>query len=1155
MNLVSIGRSDALRKLAGIDPKERKILLVKPPYFSPWTPPLGIAILKSFLEPHGYSVRCYDFNSDPELWGMHHKYFNVLQTLEDVSINDGYSKLWWILNAHMLAFANGADPAACAKVLSSVVPLQGMRISHGVIRQLLPLVESFYGRLNALIEEFNLSEYGTVGTSTYTTSLGPSLFFLKRVREQHPDIRTIMGGGAFADDLALGSDNLETLVREYDFIDHFVLGEGEMLLLKLLQSEFAGKRLISLVDLKGVTLEMKDVPIPDFSDVGTENYYHLTIEGARSCPFQCSFCSETIQWGDYRKRPMQAFADQVSDLARRYNNNSFFMGDSLMNPYINQFAGQLLDRKANILYDGYLRADRPVANRSFVKMWADSGCYRVRLGIESAAARVLDSMDKMTTPKVISDALKTLANAGIRTTTYWITGFSGETEEDFQETCEFIREHHRYIYELEAHAYYYYPYGQIGSRLHECSSLYPDEVTDIIKFKVWEIKDADPPRVERFDRLRRVSALASELGLPNIYTMAERFAAEERWHRLHPLALEVYEGTRLHRELPSLPDEHVPVYDPLRWHGETDSVLCYQVSVADMLNKEVLKAAANEVVSHNEVLQLSLENGRYIAAGVAAAPPVTYLHAEDTAEMTHHAIERIASVIEPRAGHSFRVLAVCGKEKSELFLFAHRAVVDGPGLALLCEDLFRAYQQLLNKREVSLLPVDKTYSQLMQEMVQQYAFSSNGHYSSNGVGLQSQTITLDRQLMNRLHPEALTGSDLTPVEVMTMSVLRSLSGTDHALAITADHRAQEPLLERTVGVLTRSYELPTVTVDTGDVFTAAAWLRESLKQSNPRTESKGVLLNLEYFISEPWMGGDQWTPRGFLNPTGKFNGDLEVIPLICRGDLTITFKYRNSMERVVDSLKERLAVELDAVLNDCGRNTAAKKFWLSEYEKSVPKANIDVVEEFSEGWATTPIWIERADVSGLDANAALLSSLAIVLTRLSGRDEAVVLTSIAENVLPLKLKGAWDSTFSSFARNVSDKLSQALRNGTYALRVLDNYWTEDTMRSPVFDVALIRTEANDQHNLDKLQADFPAIAETLKLVLEIVDDAGKLSFQLRYRQLPESLIVKMGVYIRTILALAGSDPNVRLADMTFDQEQSSVAPEILAQDVFSFSAM
>src|SRR5262249_12290525 len=94
---------------------DTSILLVKQPYFSPWTPPLGIALLKAFLQQHGHSVKCLDLNTDPELWGMHHKYFGVLQTLEDVSISDGYSKLWWILNAHMLAYANTADGSKCSK--------------------------------------------------------------------------------------------------------------------------------------------------------------------------------------------------------------------------------------------------------------------------------------------------------------------------------------------------------------------------------------------------------------------------------------------------------------------------------------------------------------------------------------------------------------------------------------------------------------------------------------------------------------------------------------------------------------------------------------------------------------------------------------------------------------------------------------------------------------------------------------------------------------------------------------------------------------------------------------------------------------------------------------------------------------------------------
>src|SRR5688500_15048143 len=105
--------------------KNNKVLLIKPPFFSPWTPPLGIAILKTHLEENGYSVKCYDFNTDPLLWGTHHKYFKILQGLEDVSIHDGYSKLWYIINAHMLAYMNGADAAACAKILETIIPLYG----------------------------------------------------------------------------------------------------------------------------------------------------------------------------------------------------------------------------------------------------------------------------------------------------------------------------------------------------------------------------------------------------------------------------------------------------------------------------------------------------------------------------------------------------------------------------------------------------------------------------------------------------------------------------------------------------------------------------------------------------------------------------------------------------------------------------------------------------------------------------------------------------------------------------------------------------------------------------------------------------------------------------------------------------------------------
>jgi len=516
------------------------ILLMKPPFFTPWTPPLGIAILKAHLEAHNYKVKCVDYNTDPWLWNTHHEYFKALQALETVSVNDGYSRLWWILNAHLLAYANGADRAKMTMVIDKIIPLFGIKRNKDVLEALNDIVENYFRRLARFTDQYDFSSFSYVGASAYTTSLASSLFILKYVKEKNPRIKCIMGGGVFADDLALGSDNLQTLIDEYPYVDHMILGEGEQLLLALLRGDIAHKRVISIRDMANATLSMKDVPSPDFSDFEMDQYFHLTIEGARSCPFQCQFCSETIQWGEYRKKPMDQFANQVISLAEKHGINAFFFGDSLMNPYIVHFARELIKQNGQVKYDGYLRADKPVTRRDWVQEWARSGLYRVRIGVESAARNVLKAMDKLTTPEVISEALKTLAGEGIRTTTYWIAGFPNETEDDFKETMEFIREHNRDIYELEAHPYYYYPYGQIGSRIHKCFSLYPEEVTDVTRFKVWEIENANPSREERYRRLRELSKLASDLGIPNIYTMTDRYAAEDRWLRDHPKAIEVF---------------------------------------------------------------------------------------------------------------------------------------------------------------------------------------------------------------------------------------------------------------------------------------------------------------------------------------------------------------------------------------------------------------------------------------------------------------------------------------------------------------------------------------------------------------------------------------------------------------------------------------
>jgi hypothetical protein len=1000
-----------------------------------------------------------------------------------------------------------------------------------------------------------------------------------------------MGGGVFADDLALESDNLDTLVREYDFVDHIILGEGELLLLKLLQGELAHKRVISLADLNGKTLPMKDVPVPDFSDTKPESYYHLSIEGARSCPFQCSFCSETIQWGEYRKKPINLFAEQVVDLATRYHNRSFFMGDSLMNPYINPFAARLLEMNASILYDGYLRADKPVTRRNFVKLWADSGCYRVRLGIESAATRVLNAMDKMTTPKVISDVLKTLANEGIRTTTYWIVGFPGETEADFQETCDFIREHHRFIYELEAHPYYYYPYGQIGSRLYQCYSLYHDEDTDIIKYKVWEIEGAEPARAERYDRLRRISKLASDLGLPNIYTMAERYSAERRWHELYPTTVEVYEGTRISRDRPQLPATPLEVFAP-QWRSRevatpgVQDVLCYRVCVDKRLDEKVLTTAVRQLIESHQMLQMRLQQTQHQKAQYLPSPltsneqdaefvPV-YAVAEDVPAYTE-IVEQISDEIRPEPQACLRVALIHrGNDASEFLLLAHAAIADSRSVILLCEDLYRLYEQLSNNKDVSLKPIEKSYTAMIDELTAKDSLPVAPHSMSETKTSETKCgepilIRLDRQLTRETICAALFG----------LLAVNDGDGPMHVDCNT-DYRLVDEKLKDTVGALTFTRRVPDAILGTADsrsrVRNAGRFLQElATETETPDTVAPQVLLNLEYFLEEPWLGGHHYVPQGFVRTNAKPKEPylVEISPYLSRDGVQIHLQYQTSAAPLARKLASGFEQAVQSILEDHDRYLADEQFWRDELGENTPLSNLEMLratdvdgsaadDDSEAGWTAIPCAIEHDALESvcaeLKANSrvVLLSALSVLLSRLNGREDVVVLTSTDNsNIAPVRLNPSWNLSFREFVAQISHKLTLTDKHSAGALEVLNSMLSETGATEGMFDVGYVFTNTSiaTRSNVERLEQWHPASTRHLALVLKATQKNNDLDLQTAYEtsRLETEVPERINSCLQNIVADVAADPDHVLSEIVLDQAQPVPEPSAaLAHDTFQF---
>ncbi|MCP4157343.1 MAG: amino acid adenylation domain-containing protein, partial [bacterium] len=490
-------------------------------------------------------MKTADANAEDQFEGLYHKYFDTLEKyIPKEKQGNFYSTGHDILRNHLMAHLNHKEKKNYTKLVKILVEKsyyhsiddEKARILTGIVAGYFQQVETF---ILSLVEKEKPTR---LGISVYGDTVPLSLLAFKLVKKKHPHIKTLMGGGVFADHMAVGSPNYEVfLEKTRGIIDTIIIGEGENLFLKYLKGEFPqSQRVLTQKELDGKTLELSRVGMPDFSDFSTDKYLYLTTYFSRSCPYQCSFCAETVNWGAYRKKNVSQCIDELSRLHRISGRRLFLIGDSLLNPIITELSHSLKESRLQLYWDGYLRAEKHVCNRENTRLWRQAGFYRARLGIESGSQHVLDLMGKKVTLSQVKDAITSLAQAGIKTTTYWITGHPGETEDDFQQTLRLLDELKDVIYEAEGKPFKYFLSGQVGSdywiNRYNHVPLYPEKDEEMLMFQTWSL-DCEPSREVAYQRSCRFNSHCRKLGIPNPYSMYEIYRADERWKKLHPNAV------------------------------------------------------------------------------------------------------------------------------------------------------------------------------------------------------------------------------------------------------------------------------------------------------------------------------------------------------------------------------------------------------------------------------------------------------------------------------------------------------------------------------------------------------------------------------------------------------------------------------------------
>ncbi len=526
---------------------EEKILLLLLPYWTPVVPPAGLAGIKGPLKEHGYNAVTVDANVEFELREMYDLYFERLKEYvpedkQSVFYNIG-NEVW---QNHMMGHLNYTDEGQYIELVKLLVyHTFYCTVNNDQVAELNRVIVETYRRLEVYLTRLLDREKPSVlGISVYIGTVPASLFAFRLVRRRYPHIRTVMGGGIFNGLLSMSSPNLEYFVeRTGDFIDNIVIGEGEILFVKLLQGEIpASRKVITLEDVNGEVLDLSRVGLPDMSDFNLEYYPCLTAFASRSCPYQCSFCSDPVFWGKYRKKKASQVAEELIRGYRTYGSQIYVMSDLLMNFTASDLADELIRADVSVYWDTHFRVGPEVCDPRQALLWRRGGLYRVQLGTESGSQRVLDMMGKKITVDQIKTAISTLADVGIKTTTYWVIGHPGETEEDFQMTLDLIEELKNDIYQAETNPFWYVPNGQVDDGKWKSGSklLYPDWAGELLIIQQWVV-DEPPDREERYRRVNRFAKHCKKLGIPNPYSTHDIHLADQRWKKLHKNAVPALE--------------------------------------------------------------------------------------------------------------------------------------------------------------------------------------------------------------------------------------------------------------------------------------------------------------------------------------------------------------------------------------------------------------------------------------------------------------------------------------------------------------------------------------------------------------------------------------------------------------------------------------
>jgi len=308
--------------------------------------------------------------------------------------------------------------------------------------------------LDFIYNKIDWKQFDLIGfTLNYGQTL-PSLALSKKIKEDHPDIKIVIGGSTVLENLG------RIFLGNFEWVDFVVSGEGEEALYKLAEGReysivpnlFYREKEEILQSKENSCIDMNNLSYPDFTSYyqvlttckpEVKQYFQLNgrlpIEFSRGCWWnKCSFCNLKVQHKNYREKDIKRFVDELSFLSDKYRMLSFqVIANTLPLKDYKELCKKIISLNKD--FNLYTEARAGRLKRKDYSLLKKAGFNNIQTGIETFSSNYLKKIKKGVQLIDNIAALKFCRENNIRNHYNLIVNYPNEEKIDFDQTKENIQ--------------------------------------------------------------------------------------------------------------------------------------------------------------------------------------------------------------------------------------------------------------------------------------------------------------------------------------------------------------------------------------------------------------------------------------------------------------------------------------------------------------------------------------------------------------------------------------------------------------------------------------------------------------------------------------------------------------------------------------------